>query len=178
MLGLLLSLHPAITKQYMKMQKIIKNLSLIIGLTIFFPYSIYANSLTSPSFQEILKGPQDILPADESFIFYAFQKEDRIILTWDLKENCFLYKDKFQINILPEDILEINTMEAPILISDKYFGEVEVFYKKITKSFFINPLTRKITVKYQGCNEKGFCYPLINKELILKNGEIFINKGT
>ena len=178
MLGLLLSLHPAITKQYMKMQKIIKNLSLIIGLTIFFPYSIYANSLTSPSFQEILKSPQDILPADESFIFYAFQKEDRIILTWDLKENCFLYKDKFQINTLPKDILEISTLEAPILISDEYFGEVEVFYKKITKSFVINPLTKKIIVKYQGCNAKGFCYPIISKQLILKNGEILIKKGT
>ena len=92
--------------------------------------------------------------------------------------NIINHSNKFKINILPEDILEINTMEAPILISDEYFGEVEVFYKKITKSFFINSLTRKITVKYQGCNEKGFCYPLISKELILKNGEIFINKGT
>ena len=160
------------------MLKIIKNLFLIIGLTIYFPCSIYADSLSSSSIQEVLKGPQDILPADESFTFSAFQKEDRIILTWDLKENCFLYKDKFQINTLPEDTLEIRTLEVPILISDEYFGEVEVFYKKITKSFVINPLTRKIMVKYQGCNAKGFCYPLITKQLILKDGEIFINKGT
>ena len=139
---------------------------------------MYADSLTNSSIQEILKSPQDILPADESFKFSAFQKEDRIILTWDLKENCFLYKDKFQINTLPEDILEISTIEVPILISDEYFGEVEVFYKKITKSFGINLLTKKIMVKYQGCNAKGFCYPIISKELILKNGEILINKGT
>ena len=155
-----------------------KNLFLIIGLTIYFPYSIYADSLSSSSIKAVLKGPQDILPADESFIFSAFQKEDRIILTWDLKENCFLYKDKFQINTLPEDTLEIRTLEAPMLISDEYFGEVEVFYEKITKSFVINPLTRKIMVKYQGCNAKGFCYPVISKQLILKNGEILINKGT
>ena len=159
------------------MQKIIKNLSLILGLTIFFPCSMYASSLSNSSIQEILS-PQDILPADEAFIFYAFQKDDRIILTWDLKENCFLYKDKFQINTFPEDILKIRTLEVPILISDEYFGEVEVFYEKITKSFVINPLTRKIMVKYQGCNAKGFCYPVISKQLILKNGEILINKGT
>tara|TARA_Y100000996_G_scaffold282941_1_gene223322 strand:+ start:43 stop:462 length:420 start_codon:yes stop_codon:yes gene_type:complete len=139
---------------------------------------MHADSFPNSSIQEILKGPQDILPADESFKFSAFQKEDRIILTWDLKENCFLYKDKFQINTLPEDILEISTIEVPILISDEYFGEVEVFYKKITKSFGINLLTKKIMVKYQGCNAKGFCYPIISKELILKNGEILINKGT
>ena len=178
MSDLLVSLHPGITKQYIKMQKIVKNLFLILGLTIYFPYSMYADPLPSFSIQEALKGPQNILPADESFIFSAFQKEDRIILTWDLKENCFLYKDKFRINTLPEDILEISTLEVPVLISDEYFGEVEVFYKKITKSFVINPLTRKITVKYQGCNAKGFCYPLINKQLILKKGEILINKGT
>ena len=139
---------------------------------------MYADSLTNSSIQEILKSPQDILPADESFKFSAFQKEDRIILTWELKENCFLYKDKFQINTLSENLLEINTLEVPVLISDEYFGEVEVFYKKITKSFTFNPLLRKITVKYQGCNAKGFCYPIISKELILKNGEILINKGT
>ena len=160
------------------MQKIIHNLFLTLGLTILFPCSMYANSLSNPSFKEILKGSQDILPADESFIFSAFKKEDRIILTWDLKENCFLYKDKFKINALPEDILEISTLEFPILISDQYFGEVEVFYEKVTKSFVLNPLTKKITLKYQGCNAKGFCYPVISKQLILKNGEILINKGT
>ena len=139
---------------------------------------MYADSLPNSSIQEILKDPQEILPADESFKFSAFQKEDRIILTWELKENCFLYKDKFQINTLPENLLEINTLEVPLLISDEYFGEVEVFYEKITKSFTLNPLLRKITVKYQGCNAKGFCYPLITKQLILGKGEVLINNGT
>ena len=157
------------------MQKILKILFLVLGLTIYFPYYMYADSLPNSSFKEILKGSQDILPADESFKFSALQQEDRIILTWELKENCFLYKDKFQINTLPKDILEIRTVEDPVLISDEYFGEVEVFYEKITKSFILDTLIRKITVKYQGCNAKGFCYPLISKQLMLKNGEILIN---
>ena len=178
MLGLLLSLHPDMIKQNIKMLKIVKNLLLVLGLTIYSPYFMYADSFFSSSIKEILKGPQVILSADESFEFSAIQQEDRIILTWELKENCFLYKDKFQINTLPENLLEINTLEVPVLISDEYFGEVEVFYEKITKSFTLNPLLRKVTVKYQGCNAKGFCYPLITKQLILKDGEIFINKGT
>ena len=137
---------------------------------------MYADSLPNSSFKEILKGSQDILPADESFKFSAFQQEDRIILTWELKENCFLYKNKFQINTLPKDILDIHTLEVPILISDEYFGEVEVFYEKLTKSFVLNPIIKKVIVKYQGCNAKGFCYPLISKQLIIKKGEILISK--
>jgi len=178
MLGLLLSLHPDMIKQHIKMLKIVKNLLLVLGLTIYSPYFMYADSLLSSSIKEILKGPQVILSADESFEFSAIQQEDRIILTWELKENCFLYKDKFQINTLPKSKLKISTLEMPLLISDEYFGEVEVFYEKITKSFILNPLTKKIIVKYQGCNAKGFCYPLISKQLIISNGEILINKGT
>ena len=175
---LLLSLHPDRTRQYTKMQSKIKQLFLILGFTIYFPFSLYADSLTNPSFKEILKGPQDILPADKSFKFSAFQKEDRIILTWELKENCFLYKDKFLISSLAEESLHINTIQVPVMISDEYFGEVEVFYDKVTKSFVHNPLMKEISVKYQGCNEKGFCYPVINKKLIIKNKEILIKEGT
>ena len=108
------------------------------SFTIYFPFSLYADSLTNPSFKEILKGPQDILPADQSFKFSAFQKEDRIILTWELKENCFLYKDKFLISSLAEESLYIKTLQVPVMISDEYFGEVEVFYDKVTKSFVHN----------------------------------------
>ena len=160
------------------MQSKLKQLLLILGFTIYFPFSLYADSLTNPSFKEILKGPQDILPADKSFKFSAFQKEDRIILTWELKENCFLYKDKFLIGSLAEESLYINTLQVPVMISDEYFGEVEVFYDKVTKSFVHNPLIKEISVEYQGCNEKGFCYPVINKQLVIKNEKIFIYKGT
>ena len=176
--ALLVSLHPGITKQYKKMQKVIINLFLIVGFTINFHYSLHADPLTDSSIQGILKGPQDILPADESFRFSAFLQEDRIILTWELKENCFLYKDKFLITSFPKEPLYINTIQVPVMISDEYFGEVEVFYEKVTKSFVHNPLMKEISVKYQGCNEKGFCYPVINKKLIIKNKEILIKEGT
>ena len=160
------------------MQSKIKQLFLILGFTIYFPFSLCADPLTNSSFKKILKGPQDILPADQSFKFSAFQKEDRIILTWKLKENCFLYKDKFLITSFAKEPLYINTIQVPVMISDEYFGEVEVFYDKVTKSFVHNPLMKEISVKYQGCNEKGFCYPVINKKLIIKNKEILIKEGT
>ena len=45
-------------------------------------------------------------------------------------------------------------------------------------SLDLNKITEKIVVKYQGCNEKGFCYPLISKYLVINKGNISINKGT
>ena len=119
--------------------------------------------------RDSLKGPQDILPADESFIFYAFQKEDRIILTWDLKENCFLYKDKFNIYSETENIESIKITGNPNQINDIYFGEVVVYFNSVSQEIKLKNEYIKLNVSYQGCNEKGFCYPIINKVVDVKS---------
>tara|TARA_B100000401_G_scaffold242663_1_gene164598 strand:- start:524 stop:1006 length:483 start_codon:yes stop_codon:yes gene_type:complete len=160
------------------MIKINKNLNLLLVVAIFFSYSFYSSSSAASPAKDFLNNFQEILPADESFKFSVFQIEDRIILSWELKENCFLYEDKFEIKPFPEIDIEIRTEETPILISDEYFGEVEVFFNKVTKTFDLNKITEKVLVKYQGCNERGFCYPLISKYLIVDKGNISINKGT
>ena len=157
------------------MKKIIKNLVLLLFLANFFPYSVHSDSLPNYSIKDALTDLQEILPADESFNFSVLRIEDQIILSWELKENCFLYKDKFKIKTFPEMSIEIRTSEKPVQISDEYFGEVEVFYNKVTKSFALNELTKELSVKYQGCNAKGFCYPVITKELILKKDKVLIN---
>ena len=140
----------------------------------FFPYSVHSDSLPNYSIKDALTDLQEILPADESFNFSVLRIEDQIILSWELKENCFLYKDKFKIKTFPEMSIEIRTSEKPVQISDEYFGEVEVFYNKVTKSFVLNKLTKELSVKYQGCNAKGFCYPVITKQLILKKDKVLI----
>lgn len=160
------------------MKKIKKNIILLLVVAIFFSYTVYSDSLSVSSTKDVFKNFQEILPADESFKFSVFQIEDRIILSWELKENCFLYKDKFEIKPFPEVPMQIRTSETPLLISDEYFGEVEVFYEKVTKTFYLDKLTKNIVVKYQGCNEKGFCYPLISKHLTIQKDKISVNKGT
>ena len=160
------------------MKKIIKNLVLLLFLANFFPYSVHSDSLPNYSIKDALTDLQEILPADESFNFSVLRIEDQIILSWELKENCFLYKDKFKIKTFPEMSIEIRTSEKPVQISDEYFGEVEVFYEKVTKTFYLDKLTKNIVVKYQGCNEKGFCYPLISKHLTIQKDKISVNKGT
>tara|TARA_Y100000768_G_scaffold351850_1_gene303035 strand:+ start:1003 stop:1422 length:420 start_codon:yes stop_codon:yes gene_type:complete len=102
--------------------------------------------------------------ADEAFLFSASkQSENRIILTWVMKENCFLYKDKFKISSNGEDLEVQNTKGEPKRIDDIYFGEVEVYFDLFEKEISIDRKIEIIEVTYQGCNEKGFCYPLINK---------------
>ena len=90
----------------------------------------------------------EVLPADESFIFNAYKlSENRIILTWVMKENCFLYKDKFNIlsngNKLSADLI----LGEPERINDIYFGEVDVFFNSVEQEIKIKSDFRKVFIK-------------------------------
>jgi thiol:disulfide interchange protein len=80
-----------------------------------------------------------------------------------MKENCFLYKDKFKVSFNGEELKSQNKKGKSQRINDIYFGEVEVYFDQYEKEIYIEDEIDIINVTYQGCNEKGFCYPLINK---------------
>jgi len=122
-------------------------------------------SHTADSFLEKLT--VDKIPnADEAFLFSAAKLiDDRIILTWVMKENCFLYKDKFKIYTDNTNISIKKTNGEVERINDIYFGDVDVYFNSVSKEINLDQEVEFINVSYQGCNEKGFCYPLINKKI-------------
>ena len=106
-----------------------------------------------------------VLPVDEAFIFEAVIQQKGIILSWSMKENCFLYNDKFEITTFPETNLSINTTGKTERINDIYFGDVDVFFNSVEKILILNPESKFINITYQGCNAQGFCYPPVNKQI-------------
>ena len=115
-----------------------------------------------------------VLSGDKAFIFSAhIQDDESIILTWTIKENCFLYEDKFKI-YSDTDLVDIKKIEGEaIRINDIYFGNVNVFYNKVQQTIDKTKDLESVKVVYQGCNEKGFCYPPISKEIQVDNLENF-----
>lgn len=136
-------------------------------------FALASYSLSTESFLEKITNNK-VLSGDEAFIFSAHMQDDEsIILTWTIKENCFLYKDKFK-TYLDTDLVENKKIEGEaIRINDIYFGNVDVFFNSVRQTIDNTEDVSSVKVVYQGCNEKGFCYPPISKEIQVDNLENF-----
>lgn len=136
-------------------------------------FALASYSLSTESFLEKITNNK-ALSGDEAFIFSAhIQDDESIILTWTIKENCFLYKDKFK-TYLDTDLVENQKIEGEaIRINDIYFGNVDVFFNSVRQTIDNTEDVSSVKVVYQGCNEKGFCYPPISKEIQVDNLENF-----
>jgi len=147
-----------------KLKKTYLNALFIIFFSLFSSISLLSSSPLDQLTQD------EILPADEAFkLSVNKHSENRIILRWDMKENCFLYKDKFNIYSETEYIESIKITGNPNQINDIYFGEVVVYFNSVSQEIKLKNENTKLNVSYQGCNEKGFCYPIINKIVDVKS---------
>ena len=139
------------------------NLFLIAFLSLFiFSFASADNDNSS-----LYNKKNDFLPADKAFKFKAYSFEDlkQLDIKFNIAPGYYLYKSKINISIDP--ILDFEFIKADgIIKEDEFFGKQEVFYKTtaikiISKSQL--PNNYKVILKYQGCSEKGLCYPPVSK---------------
>jgi len=139
------------------------NLFLIAFLSLFIFSFSYADNDNSSLYNK----KNDFLPVDKAFKFkvYSFDDLKQLDIKFNIAPGYYLYKSKINISIDP--ILDFELIKANGTIKeDEFFGKQEVFYnattiKLISKGQFSN--NYKIILKYQGCSEKGLCYPPVSK---------------
>lgn len=111
-----------------------------------------------------LNNSADFLPVREAFrLSLVDASPERITLRFTAAEGYYLYRHRFQFNS-PTSGVEIGEPALPAgeAKTDDYFGEVEVYYGILDIQLPVrNPNDRPFTlnVTYQGCADKGLCYP-------------------
>ncbi len=125
-------------------------------------------------------GEDEILEPEQAFRFDAsVEAPDRLRLIWAIAEGTYLYRDQLQIDLENATGVALGPYELPppeikkdSIRPDGSIGDVAVYKHEIDLSV---PLVRTATaatqaelaVKYQGCAERGICYPPITKQIRL-----------
>ena len=130
----------------------------LVFILFFFSLSSFANDDFS-----FYDEKEAFLPVEEAFQFQLLPDENKSLIKIELNNapGYYTYKDKFNVSLEPSTTIEIIYPQGEIK-EDEFFGKQEVYFGKqiITILLKDRVLTdQKIKIDYQGCSEKGLCYP-------------------
>jgi thioredoxin:protein disulfide reductase len=113
----------------------------------------------------------ELLPPDQAFQFTASVKDPNTLhVSWLPAESYYLYREKFKLEIIGSDKVQLGAYTLPNgkPKEDEAFGHVEIFHSEVAVDI---PLIRsetapqrfKLKASYQGCADRGVCYPPMDK---------------
>jgi thiol:disulfide interchange protein DsbD len=115
-------------------------------------------------------GDNEFLPPDLAFRFAPVADgPDRVKLVWELADGYYLYRSRIKVETR-SDRAQLGGLAMPTgqIKQDEYFGRQEVYHRQLIATL---PVARAggaafelpLQVTYQGCADKGVCYPPIVK---------------
>ncbi len=116
-------------------------------------------------------GKDDILPVEKAYVFDAEVKDGRTLhLHWDIADGTYLYQDQIKFDLAAANVrigeyrLPKPQIKKNSILPNGEIGDVAVYHNSLDIDV---PLQRgataeipaELNVSYQGCAERGICYP-------------------
>ncbi|WP_462319886.1 protein-disulfide reductase DsbD [Halochromatium sp.] len=122
----------------------------------------------------------DILPAEEAFqLDVAVEDPQTLALRWRIAPETYLYHDKIELALEDAEGVQLGAYELPpaeikpdTVRPDGSIGDVAIYHGDVDLRV---PLLRRseaatsvtLVAKYQGCAERGICYPPVTDRVTL-----------
>jgi thiol:disulfide interchange protein DsbD len=101
------------------------------------------------------------LPVDQAFQFSVDRTSDgELALHWRIAPGYYLYRRHLLAAAPDGAALQLST-PAGILKQDENFGTLEVYHDAVDAT--LARAAKPVTVTYQGCQERGLCYPPVRR---------------
>ena len=118
----------------------------------------------------------ELLPPDQAFQFFATIKDEHTLhVSWLIADGYYLYKNKLALRIAETSQAKLADLPLPAGEAhlDEEFGQVEIYRNELSLDV---PLQRQsqaaeilvLTAKFQGCADRGVCYPPMTSKLSLQ----------
>ena len=117
---------------------------------------------------EFLENKNTIPEANKVFIVSSYLDKNSINVLWKIKDGFYLYLNSVQVkknaNIIPYKVI----YSEQSTYSDEFFGTTQILRKEFKIEINNSDLLdlSNILIKYQGCSDSGFCYPMQTKKLL------------
>ena len=107
----------------------------------------------------------EIKPADEVFVMSYSEDGGVLKVNWSIEDGYYLYFDSILIKE-NQKIVDFDVTDGMIIDhDDEFFGETKIIRNILEISSIEDIETNLIEITYQGCSDRGFCYPVQNKNI-------------
>jgi thiol:disulfide interchange protein DsbD len=122
------------------------------------------NAIFDVSSASLFSNDDEFLKVDEAFVFNFYQNKNILEVNFDIAEGYYLYRHQFKFKSNDARFLEVK-LPTGTDHEDEFFGVQKVFTESLAFSVNIEQANANDSLKitYQGCAEKGLCYPPTTK---------------
>ncbi len=124
-----------------------------------------------------VNSPGAALPPEQAFQFAALaQAPHQLLLRWTMPKGYYLYRDQTILRLADAAGLDLKpAWPAGVLHHDEHFGEVSVYFGEVELPVTVTGdlagrTQLKLEASFQGCQEGGLCYPVMNRDVTLDLG--------
>ncbi|MCK5188723.1 MAG: thiol:disulfide interchange protein, partial [Methylococcales bacterium] len=118
----------------------------------------------------------ELLPAEQAFQFFSTVKDANTLhLNWFVADGYYLYREKIKLTVLNNDSIQLGTFTIPQgePYHDEAFGQVQIFHNELGFDVPLirtdkAPQTFTLLANYQGCADRGVCYPPMESKIELQ----------
>ncbi len=125
-------------------------------------------SIFDTSDSSLFSNDDEFLKVDQAFVFNFDQQNNQLHISFDISEGYYLYRHQFKFT---SENTRLSAVELPQGIDhdDEFFGVQQIYTKQLSFTINIEEAGEHalVTVRYQGCADKGLCYPPTKKIIAL-----------
>ena len=154
------------------MKKFIFILLTLLSVTFLGAQNVHAqSSIFDTSSSSLFSNDDEFLKVDEAFTFNFVQQGSQLKVTFDIADGYYLYRHQFKFKAENATITEVELPKG-IDHEDEFFGVQQIYTHQLTFTIHVEQASADgiVTIRYQGCAEKGLCYPPTSKTI--KTGKI------
>jgi thioredoxin:protein disulfide reductase len=134
---------------------------LSLALLLLLPFTATAGLL------DPRQGENEFLPVSQAFVISAELRDPRTVrVHWDIAEGYYLYRHQLRFRLADATGLALGEPQLPdgLRKTDEYFGQIEAYYHRLDALLpIVNGAATDgslmLEVRFQGCAERGLCYP-------------------
>ena len=121
----------------------------------------------------LFSNDEEFLKVDKAFIFDFHQQKNKLKVSFNIADGYYLYRHQFKFT-------SANATIKPVVLpkgedhEDEFFGVQQIFTGQLNFTIDITEAKNdaNISIRYQGCADKGLCYAPTKKKVDLSKVEL------